>query len=152
MPNWVTWSMTMIRKSRLYIGCRWSQASKVVAYWCSGDETRYRQTRNGWEHICKKRNKSLSKKIGNTSPHGEVSVGGLRLLKVLKNTANHLFLVYYQVLLELRYQKSFDIDQEKYDEASLVMMKQEGDAWRRCVQVVEYKLQCCPCDICKPCM
>jgi hypothetical protein len=59
-------------------------------------------------------------------------VGGVCLPKVLTNMANHLFLVCYSVLQELRYQKGFKIDQGKYDEASFVMMKQEGDTGRRC--------------------
>jgi hypothetical protein len=40
-------------------------------------------------------------------------VGGLPLPKVLKNTANHLFLAYYWILQELHHQKSFGTTQEE---------------------------------------
>jgi hypothetical protein len=40
------------------------------------------------------------------------AVGGLPLLKVLKNTVNHLLSAFYLVLQELRHQKGFGIMQE----------------------------------------
>jgi hypothetical protein len=40
-------------------------------------------------------------------------LGGLPLLKVLKNTANHLLSAYYCILQELHHQKSFDTTQEE---------------------------------------
>jgi anaerobic glycerol-3-phosphate dehydrogenase len=39
----------MLRKERLYLGWRWSQASGAVAGRCSGEATRCRQTRNAQE-------------------------------------------------------------------------------------------------------
>jgi hypothetical protein len=40
-------------------------------------------------------------------------VGGLPLLKVVKDMTNHLLSAYYRVLQELRHQKSFGITQEE---------------------------------------
>ena len=71
-------------KEGLYLGCRWSQASGVVASRCSGEATWCRQTRSGKEGdrgrrgtlallrralLCKKRNIKLSiQNFGSTSP------------------------------------------------------------------------------------
>jgi hypothetical protein len=61
-----------------------------------------------------------------------VLVGGLRLLKVLKNTANHLLSACCQLLQELRNQNSFDVERRKDNEGSFVMTTQEDDTRRRC--------------------
>jgi hypothetical protein len=60
------------------------------------------------------------------------TVGGLRLSKVLKNTANHLLSACCQVLQELQNQNSFDAEWWKGNEGSLVITTQEDNIRRRC--------------------
>jgi hypothetical protein len=63
-------------------------------------------------------------------------VGDLRLPKILKNTANHLFSAYYLVLQELRYQKKLRHGSREVRRSKLRYV----DAGRRRREKVLFKL------------
>jgi hypothetical protein len=62
----------------------------------------------------------------------ELCVGGLCLLKVLKNTINHWLSICCQVLQEFRHQNALDAARRRGDEANFVITTQGDDARRMC--------------------
>jgi hypothetical protein len=73
---------------------------------------------------------------------GVEHVGAPYLLKVLKNTTNHLLSACCQALQELRHQNSFDTKQWKGNEDSFVITTQGDDARRMlgtCSQMLRVK-------------